>query len=211
MLDNSSTALSLYESGQLETGDAIPPSEVPRLIKEGKVKVYPFLGTCYISFNTVKPPFDNPKVRQAFTLAMDRAAITDKLLRGGQQPALAFVPQGLADANVTEDFRGKAGSLLQGQCCDQLREPCWRRPDFRKDGDSLRLPSFITPANQTKSSRKPCRKCGKRTWAYRLPWPIRNGKFILTPWINISFWSHVRAGAAIIRPEAAQWGRRRWC
>ena len=113
LLDNSSTALSLYESGQLETGDAIPPSEVPRLIKEGKVKVYPFLGTCYISFNTAKPPFDNPKVRQAFTLAMDRAAITDKLLRGGQQPALAFVPQGLADAAATEDFRGKAGSLLK--------------------------------------------------------------------------------------------------
>lgn len=113
LLDNASTALSLYESGQVDTGDAIPPTEVPRLLKEGKVKVFPFLGTAYVSFNTAKPPFDNPKVRQAFALAIDRAAISDKLLRGGQLPALAFVPPGLTDADGKTDFRVKQGSLIK--------------------------------------------------------------------------------------------------
>lgn len=113
LLDNSSTALSLYESGQMETGDAIPPSEVPRLLKDGKVKVFPFLGTCYISFNTTKPPFDNAKVRRALSLAIDRESITDKLLRGGQQPALAFVPPGLADVDPKQDFRAKGGNLIK--------------------------------------------------------------------------------------------------
>jgi len=94
-------------------GDSIPPSEVPRLVKEGKVKIYPFLGTVYVSFNVTKSPFDNPKVRKAFSLAIDRAAITDKLLRGGQSPALAFVPTGIADAAANADFRTQGGPLLK--------------------------------------------------------------------------------------------------
>ncbi|HWR28893.1 MAG TPA: peptide ABC transporter substrate-binding protein [Negativicutes bacterium] len=113
LLDNSSTALSMFESGQLDMGDSIPSSEVPRLVKEGKVKIYPFLGTAYVSFHVTKAPFDNPKVRRAFSLAIDRTAITDKLLRGGQTPALSFVPPGIADAGSNEDFRGKGGNLLK--------------------------------------------------------------------------------------------------
>ncbi len=113
LLDNSSTALSMFESGQLDMGDSIPPSEVPRLVKEGKIKNYPFLGTVYVSFHVAKAPFDNPKVRRAFSLAIDRAAITDKLLRAGQSPALAFVPPGIADALSGEDFRTKGGSLIR--------------------------------------------------------------------------------------------------
>jgi oligopeptide transport system substrate-binding protein len=122
LLDNSSTALSMFESGQLDMGDSIPPSEVPRLVKDGKVKIYPFLGTFYVSFQVSKPPFDNPKVRQAFSLAIDRKSITEKLLRGGQIPALAFVPPGIADALPGEDFRGKAGDLLQDNAIDIARK-----------------------------------------------------------------------------------------
>lgn len=122
LLDNSSTALSMFESGQLDMGDSIPPSEVPRLVKDGKVKIYPFLGTFYVSFQVSKPPFDNPKVRQAFSLAIDRKSITEKLLRGGQIPALAFVPPGIADALPGEDFRGKAGDLLQDNAIDTARK-----------------------------------------------------------------------------------------
>lgn len=113
LLDNSSTALSMFESGQLDMGDSIPPSEVPRLVKEGKVKIYPFLATFYVSFQAAKAPFNNSKVRRAFSLAIDRAAITDRLLRGGQLPAYAFVPPGIADAAPDEDFRGKGGTLLK--------------------------------------------------------------------------------------------------
>lgn len=113
LLDNSSTALSMFESGQLEMGDNIPPTEVPRLLKEGKVKLSPFLGTFYVSFNVTRPPFDNPKVRQAFSLSINRQAIAETLLRGGQVPALAFVPPGLADASPKEDFRNTGGNLLQ--------------------------------------------------------------------------------------------------
>ena len=112
LLDNSSTALSMFESGQLDMGDSIPSTEVPRLVKEGKVSVYPFLGTFYVSFNVTKPPFDNPKVRQAFSLSINRQSITETLLRSGQIPAKAFVPPGVADMSPESDFRAKGGDLV---------------------------------------------------------------------------------------------------
>ena len=113
LLDNASTALSMFESGQLDMGDSIPPTEVPRMVKEGKVSVHPFLGTFYVSFNVSKPPFDNLKVRQAFSLAINRQAIAEILLRGGQVQALAFVPPGVADAKPDEDFRQKGNALIK--------------------------------------------------------------------------------------------------
>ena len=122
LLDNSSTALSMFDSGQLDMGDSIPPTEVPRLVKEGKVSIHPFLGTFYVSFNVTKPPFDNPKVRQAFSLAINRQAIAETLLRGGQIPALAFVPPGLADAKPDEDFRAKGGALLKDHDVAKARQ-----------------------------------------------------------------------------------------
>ena len=122
LLDNASTALSMFDSGQLDMGDSIPPTEVPRLVKEGKVAIYPFLGTFYVSFNVTKPPFDNPKVRQAFALAINRQAIAETLLRGGQIPALAFVPPGVADSNANEDFRAKGGALLKDHDVETARK-----------------------------------------------------------------------------------------
>jgi hypothetical protein len=45
-------------------------------------------GTWYFGLNLLRPPFDNPLVRQAFALALDREA----LIRGVQSPAATFTP-----------------------------------------------------------------------------------------------------------------------
>jgi oligopeptide transport system substrate-binding protein len=39
---------------------------------------------------------DNPKIRRALALAVDRDAIVEKILRGGQRPAHTLTPPGLA-------------------------------------------------------------------------------------------------------------------
>ena len=112
LLENASTALSMFESNQLDLGDIVPASEVPRLLRENKATIHPYLGTSFVSFQSVKPPFNDSRVRKAFALAIDRTKITDQVLRGGQKPAFAFVPPGLIDAQPTSDFRATGGTLL---------------------------------------------------------------------------------------------------
>jgi ABC-type oligopeptide transport system substrate-binding subunit/ABC-type transporter Mla MlaB component len=54
------------------------------------------LATYYIGFDVRRPPFDDPRVRQAFALATDREALAHVTLRGFAFPATGgFVPPGM--------------------------------------------------------------------------------------------------------------------
>lgn len=111
-LDSAGTVLAMFERKQIDIGDHLPASEVPRLLAAGKVKILPQLGVGYYSFNVKKAPFDQLKIRKAFQLALDRRLLVTQVLQGGQQPALALVPPGLADVRPGEDFRKAGGDLL---------------------------------------------------------------------------------------------------
>ena len=54
--------------------------------------VSPYLGTYYYVFNVKRKPFDDPRVRHALSLAVDRDIITGKVLKTGELPAYAVVP-----------------------------------------------------------------------------------------------------------------------
>lgn len=62
-----------------------------------ETRVSPYLGIYYYPINTAKPPFDNVDVRQALAMAIDREAITDKVLKTGEIPAYSFVPPNAGD------------------------------------------------------------------------------------------------------------------
>ena len=64
-----------------------------RLNKEFVEK--PELSTSYIAFNTGQPPFDDPKVRQAFGLAIDRERIANVILKNLAPPATTILPPGM--------------------------------------------------------------------------------------------------------------------
>ncbi|MHB8106874.1 MAG: peptide ABC transporter substrate-binding protein [Candidatus Cryosericum sp.] len=105
MVEDESTALSMYESGQLDASSTVPVSELPKLVASGDVKILPYLGTEYYSVNVTKKPFNDVRVREALALAINRKGITQSILQGGQTPAMALVPYGIADALHGSDFR----------------------------------------------------------------------------------------------------------
>ena len=104
MLDES-PAFAAYEAGELDVS-GVPLTEIdrvkadPTLSKE--LKIGPVLCTYYYGFNTTKPPFDNPKVRLAFSLAVDRQSLIDNVTKGGQEPAQWFARPGLTAAPTME-------------------------------------------------------------------------------------------------------------
>jgi oligopeptide transport system substrate-binding protein len=110
LIDNRQTALSMFETGQLDWFDDPPISEIPRLEKEGSLFRTPYIGTYYYMFNVTKPPIDDVRVRKALTMALDRQMLIDRVIRGGQMPAFAYVPFGLADGKPGADFRTVGGN-----------------------------------------------------------------------------------------------------
>lgn len=87
------TALNAFNAGDIHVNQEIPPAELPRLIAEEPNLVFaPRLQTAYIIFNVDKPPFNDPRVRKAFSLALDRKALCEKALKGGEIPATGIIP-----------------------------------------------------------------------------------------------------------------------
>lgn len=98
-----------YRSGELDFIESVPTEETTNLLSTGELKVKPYIGTYYVSFNNQLEPFNNPKVREAFSLAVDRNFIVEKVTASGQVPAAGFVPAGIADATEGSDFRTVGG------------------------------------------------------------------------------------------------------
>lgn len=74
---------------ELETGNAdivnlVPPEGAARIQAKPNVKlaVLPSTLQVFMVLNTKRPPFDNPKLRQAINYAIDRKTIIDKILGG---------------------------------------------------------------------------------------------------------------------------------
>jgi len=105
MVEDSATALSMFQSGQLDAAVTVPLSELPKLVASGDAQILPYLGDGWYLVNVTKKPFNDVRVRKALNLAIDRKSITESILQGGQVPALALVPYGIADALPGSDFR----------------------------------------------------------------------------------------------------------
>ncbi len=113
MVEAESTELTMFETSQIDLGHFPPRPELPRLKEQKIVKFTPYLGTYFYEFNTSKAPFDNPKVRRALALAINRKQIVEKVTKAGEVPAMAWVPYGMPDAKAGTDFRKAGGEYFK--------------------------------------------------------------------------------------------------
>jgi oligopeptide transport system substrate-binding protein len=100
MIVDQATALTGYESGQIQVIDDMPTAEIPRLLAEDPTfMIMPMDGVYYYALNTTVEPMDDVRVRRALTLAIDRTAIVETVAKGGQIPATTMVSQASRDEN----------------------------------------------------------------------------------------------------------------
>lgn len=94
---DTSTALTAYESGEVDGIRDIPASDFARLKAEnaGIVSV-PSFGTVYYDINCAKEPYNNPLVRKAINLAIDREAIINNVVQIDAEPAFNLISPGYA-------------------------------------------------------------------------------------------------------------------
>ncbi len=111
MVENESTELTMFETGEIDFTHTVPGQEIPRLETTGELEILPYLGTYYYIFQIEKPPLDDINVRKALTMAIDREALVTNVTQGGQLPAFAYVPPGIPEVDGS-DFRANGGDYI---------------------------------------------------------------------------------------------------
>ncbi len=94
VVDQSQNA-NLYRAGDLDVvrNQYLPDPLIPALRTHRDFESGVFYGAFYFEFNVKQRPFDNLKVRRAFSLAIDREAIAERFLRGrDNRPTCSVVP-----------------------------------------------------------------------------------------------------------------------
>ena len=94
------TAINLYEAGQADIiwdKGLVPTELLDALSRRPDFHRFDYLGTYFVRFNTTKKPLDDPRVRKAMALAIDKARLVAKYTKGGERPAGHFVPPGTGD------------------------------------------------------------------------------------------------------------------
>lgn len=88
-----------FRAGEIDYVDDFASEQIDFLRRElpQETRIHPYLGTYYYPINSSKPPFTDPRVRRALSLAVERPAITDKVLKTGELPAYGVVPPGTGD------------------------------------------------------------------------------------------------------------------
>ena len=98
-----------YEAGEADFVSPLPRAETEIRAEEDWASVS-LLCTTVLLFNTQGENFNDAESRKAFSLAIDRQALSD-LTEEVSRPADGLVPYGVPDENG-EDFRARGGDLL---------------------------------------------------------------------------------------------------
>ncbi len=108
--DNGDSEERAFRAGQLDVTMSVPFTKLPayRSVQPPVLRSVAQYETRYLALNTTKPPLNDARVRRALALALDRRALTEKVLAGGQQPAFTFIPAGLggyqSQSTLTENI-----------------------------------------------------------------------------------------------------------
>lgn len=103
VIPESAVRIAELQSGNAHIIGAVEPSQVANVntFPDASVLETATSSLTYIGFNTQKAPFDNPKVRQAISKAIDRASLIDGIYEGFGIPAISPLSPGIF--GYTED------------------------------------------------------------------------------------------------------------
>ena len=108
-----------FRAGQLHVTFSLPASKIPAYRRDApdSLHIDPLLQLYMINFNATKAPLNNPKVRRALALALDRAALASSVFNGARPPASTLVPPHCGPytgpAGQTENFAAARALLAE--------------------------------------------------------------------------------------------------
>ncbi len=90
--------LARFRSGELHITETLPPGRIDPIRQQypKQLRVTPYLGTFWLGYNLARAPFaDQPALREALSLAIDRSILVRHITAAGELEAWSVVPPGL--------------------------------------------------------------------------------------------------------------------
>jgi oligopeptide transport system substrate-binding protein len=96
-LEDRAAALRRFMADEIQSYDDVPVEQIGfvRSHLAEAFKVTPNLGSYFYAFDTRHKPFDDRKVRQALSMAIDREFLAERIWGGTMDPGYSFVPPGI--------------------------------------------------------------------------------------------------------------------
>lgn len=120
--EDAASELKRFQAGDLDLTETVPPRPLAALREEfgDRLRVSPYLGSFWLGMNLTRPPLrDDPALRQALSLAIDRDIVTRYVTGFGEEAAYGVVPPGTRDYTP---HRPAHASLTQAQREARARE-----------------------------------------------------------------------------------------
>jgi oligopeptide transport system substrate-binding protein len=97
-VNSPNSALNLYVKGEVDIiwdKEVVPSDLLDILTNRNDFHRFDYLGTYFYRYNVTRKPLNDPRVRKALALVVDRTKIVTFVTRGGERPADFYVPPGL--------------------------------------------------------------------------------------------------------------------
>ena len=95
-IEDRSTALRRFQAGEIHTNNDVPSDQIGWLMENMPTEFRnpSRLGTYYYALDHRHEAIQDPRVRQALSMAIDREFIVEEITGAGEVPAYSFVPPG---------------------------------------------------------------------------------------------------------------------
>jgi oligopeptide transport system substrate-binding protein len=90
--DDNNTNYNMFINGEVDLVVRVPLDQMEAAKQRPDFQNAPYLGTYYYIFQNEKKPFSDPRVRKAFTMAINRKDLVEKVTKGGELAAYSMVP-----------------------------------------------------------------------------------------------------------------------
>ncbi|GAB3358987.1 peptide ABC transporter substrate-binding protein [Lysobacter tyrosinilyticus] len=96
--EDAAAELQRYAAGDLDLTEVVPPQPLDALRARfgSQLRISPYLGAFWLGMNLTQPPLrDDPQLRRALALAVDRDKLTRYITGFGERPGYGIVPPGI--------------------------------------------------------------------------------------------------------------------
>jgi oligopeptide transport system substrate-binding protein len=149
-IEDQTTMMNLYKAGEVDAvlNHTVPAAWVDRIRPLKDYMDKPELAIEYYVFNTKRPPMNDVRVRRAFNLAIDKAALAE--FRRTTKPLISFTPEGIFDG-----YPRPAGASFNAQRARELlAEAGYRNTSGAYDASKFPIADVELTYNTLESNRQ---------------------------------------------------------